>query len=579
MVLPMASLCDELQRILQLQLLSPLFQPIVSLTQRQIIGYEALIRGPSDSPLHSPGKLFDSAYQCNLLETLEMSCRDVSIREFSRQQGQGLLFLNVNPLLLLQNDHPSGLTLELLERHGLEPSNVVIELSEQYQVDDSDLLFKAVQHYRQLGFRIAIDDLGSGFSGLKLWSEIKPDIIKIDRYFISQIDQDPTKKAFVRTIIELAKTTGARVVAEGIETLAELTVCQELGADYAQGFMLARPIAQLLTRLPASLLQLDGTHNLYISDFLLEPTVVTPTDKVRQVWQLFEQQADLTCVAVVDQCKAIGVVTRSALHALYAGPFGRALYDNKPIRQVMQQQFVRLKSDCLVDDVPQLWSASQQADVAFCVVEDGPYYRGIVSLPQLLEQQTAAKLQHARYANPLTQLPGNVPLHREIDRLLQQHVDFHIAYLDLDHFKAFNDFYGYSRGDSVILWLASLLQAESRGRFVAHIGGDDFVAVFLDDEWELCLRRVQQQFSQRIGSFYDEAQRLLGGIEACSRRGDLRFFPLMTLSIGIAHPDPTQCRCHHDVAALAASAKQQAKQLGGRELFISRRRGPHRLAS
>lgn len=574
----MANLCNELQRILQQQLLSPLFQPIVSLPQRQIIGYEALIRGPSDSPLHSPGKLFESAYQCDLLETLEMSCRDVSIREFSRQQGQGLLFLNVNPLLLLQNDHPSGLTLQLLARYGIDPSSVVIELSEQYQVDDSDLLFKAVQHYRQLGFRIAIDDLGSGFSGLKLWSEIKPDIIKIDRYFISQLEQDPTKKAFVRTIIELAKTTGARVVAEGIETSAELDVCEELGADYAQGFLLARPHAQLVTRLQPSLRVIESPANFSIGDFLLEPTLVAPTDKVRQVWQLFVQQPDLACVAVVEHCQAIGLVTRAALHSLFAGPFGRALYDNKPVSQVMQHHVVRLSASCSIDEVPQLWPSSHPSDLAFCVVEDELGYRGIVSLQQLLEQQTAAKLQHARYANPLTLLPGNVPLHREIDRLLQQQSEFRIAYLDLDHFKAFNDFYGYSRGDSVIMLLATLLQTESRGRFIAHIGGDDFVMVFLDDEWELCLRRVQQLFTQRIGSFYDEEQRLAGGIEACSRRGEMRFFPLMTLSIGIAHPDVLQCRCHHDVAALAASAKQQAKLLAGRDLFVSRRRVPDKLA-
>ena len=89
------------------------------------------------------------------------------------------MYLNVNPLLLLSNDHPSGLTLALLDKYRLNPSRVVIELSEQYQVDDSTVLINAVHHYRELGFRIAIDDLGSGFSGLKLWSELKPDLIKI----------------------------------------------------------------------------------------------------------------------------------------------------------------------------------------------------------------------------------------------------------------------------------------------------------------------------------------------------------------------------------------------------------------
>lgn len=576
----MTNFCQELQRIVQHKLLQPLFQPIVSMQTQQIIGYEALIRGPSDSPLHSPVKLFESACHCQMLESLEMLCRDISISEYSRQQGQGLLFLNVNPLLLLQSDHPSGLTLGLLAKYGLDPSQVVIELSEQYQVDDSDLLLKAVHHYRELGFQIAIDDLGSGFSGLKLWSELKPDIIKIDRYFISQLEQDPTKKAFVRTIIELAKTTGARVVAEGIETQAEFLVCRELGADFAQGYLLARPHALLLAQSALSP-AIDRNSSWTAADLMVCHPVVLPDLRVRQVWDLLQQHSDIGCVAVVEKGRCIGVVTRSALQQIYAGPFGRALYDNKPVRQLMQTQFLQLELNCPLDEIPARWPNTASGwEQGFCVVCDEQHYRGVLALQQVLEHQTAAKLHHARYANPLTLLPGNVPLHREIDRLLSMHESFHVAYLDLDHFKAYNDYYGYSRGDSVIQLLANLLQSESRigQRFVAHIGGDDFVLLYSDDDWELSLRRIQQQFGQRISAFYDEAERRQSGIQALSRTGEPSFYPMMTLSIGVAHPDVERCRCHHDVAALAASAKQQAKRLAGADIFISRRRSPTLLA-
>ena len=127
---------------------------------------------------------------------------------------------------------------------GLAPERIVIELSEQFQVEDTELFVSAVKHYREFGFQIAIDDLGSGFSGLKLWSELQPDIVKIDRYFVDQLHRDPIKKAFVKNIIELAKSTGSLIVAEGIETSEELLFCRELGADIGQGYLLGRPDTQ-----------------------------------------------------------------------------------------------------------------------------------------------------------------------------------------------------------------------------------------------------------------------------------------------------------------------------------------------
>src|SRR5690606_34128475 len=137
----------------------------------------------------------------DLLEPLELLCRQLSIQAFADSGAPGQLFLNVNPMLLLTSDHPSGLTKSYIQQAGLAPERIVIELSEQFQVEDTELFVSAVKHYREFGFQIAIDDLGSGFSGLKLWSELQPDIVKIDRYFVDQLHRDPIKKAFVKNII------------------------------------------------------------------------------------------------------------------------------------------------------------------------------------------------------------------------------------------------------------------------------------------------------------------------------------------------------------------------------------------
>ena len=185
-------------------------------------------------------------------------------------------------------------------------------------------------------------------------------------------------------------------------------------------------------------------------------------------------------------------------------------------------------------------------------------YLGVGSVMDLLRRITELQVRNARYANPLTQLPGNVPIYDFIDDLLGQGSDFWIAYCDLDHFKPFNDVYGYSQGDEVIKTVAALLleHMDDRLDFVGHIGGDDFIIILRGADWEARCRAV-----------------LAGkGIE--DRAGNATFFPLLSLSIGVAHPDPERCYSHHDVAALASEAKHQAKREPGNSLYRDRRQGP-----
>lgn len=573
--------CAELEKILKARALQPIFQPIVNLQDGSISGYEALIRGPSDSPLHSPLQLFKTAVACERLEQLEMLCRQLSIESFAAAQTDTKLFLNVNPLLLLTADHPSGLTKQMLRQAQVDPSRVVIEISEQYQVEDAELLVKAVQHYRQLGFLIAIDDLGSGFSGLKLWSELQPDIVKIDRYFISELDKDPTKRAFARNIVSLAKAIGATIVAEGIETADELRLCRELGADLAQGYLLGRPQVTLKSALNntaallANLLPLEGVLD-NVEQLLINVMPVTHNQSAAEVAERFQQEPKLQSLAVLQQGRAVGLICRSDLLALFAQPFGRALYEKKPIGKVMNAKPVIVDVHCSLDEVSQIVAEDEHnaASWYFIICRNGQYL-GLGSVRQLLKKISERKLQHARYANPLTLLPGNVPIYQRIDMLLQQQADFAVAYLDLNHFKPYNDFYGYSKGDMVLLMLAEVIQHQAANKhFIGHIGGDDFVLVSSPGECETLCQQILQRFATQISHYYRQEDLQQGGITTLSRSGEPCFYPLLTLAIGIAIPDPQLCRSHHDVAALTAAAKYEAKRVGGNAIFCSRRRGP-----
>ena len=217
------------------------FQPIFDISKQSILGYEALSRGPKNSPLEMPEPLFQLAHQHGLISELELLCRSKAIEKFVRLKLQGKLFLNVSPQTLLDPCHPKGETLHLIKHFGLAPERVVIEVTEKEKIDDDSLFQKTISYYRSLGFTIAIDDLGAGYSGLKQWSELSPDLVKIDRYFIDHCDKNDVKQAFLTSIMVLARATHTAVIAEGVERAEELSLLESLGIKYVQGFLLGRP--------------------------------------------------------------------------------------------------------------------------------------------------------------------------------------------------------------------------------------------------------------------------------------------------------------------------------------------------
>lgn len=228
-------LAEYLNDILDNRRLHSLFQPIIDLKAGVVIGYEALLRGPSDSPLHAPTALFAVADRCGRLAELDRLCREVHIENFAARNLPGKLFLNVCPATLMQADFRSGMTRRVLRGFGLTPDQVVIELTEHYPIEDFAPVQRAIAHYRSMGFAVAIDDLGAGYAGLRLWSELRPDFVKFDRHFIQGIDADPAKGQFIRSMQEIASELGCVTIAEGIETEAEFRAVCRLGVGFGQG--------------------------------------------------------------------------------------------------------------------------------------------------------------------------------------------------------------------------------------------------------------------------------------------------------------------------------------------------------
>lgn len=574
----------ELKEILAERRLQSCFQPLVCFKTAEILGYEALVRGPSNSPLHSPESLFSAAAECGQLAELEMACQTVHLKSFVELGLDGLLFLNICPQQLSANSRsPQGIK-RLLGKMGLSPNRVVIELTEHRPVANVHLLCQAVDAFRRLGFGIAIDDLGTGYNGLKLWADLHPDYVKVDRHFIQGIDEDFGKREMLLSLLEIARGLGCRVIAEGIERVEEYRVVKELGVSIGQGYLFARPTPIPIRSLPAGqLVAVDGNgqHKAYgsprstkVASLALPSSTISPRTTVQMAGDLLADKGNLRALPVVDEGLPLGIVYRHELLNLLASRFGRDLHGRTPISQFMDtnplivdKEMPVEKLSHLITDVTELQTVQE-----FLITDQGRYL-GVGTLIDLLRVITELQLRYARYANPLTLLPGNVPINEHIDQLLQQDADFVACYFDLDHFKPFNDFYGYGRGDTVLRLVARLLvsHVDSERDFVGHIGGDDFLVLFQSADWESRCQTILGEFATEIPSLYDLAERQAGGVSSTDRSGIPTFFPLTCLSIGAVASRQGCYRAAQDIATAASEAKHQAKKLPGNQLFIERR--------
>jgi EAL domain-containing protein (putative c-di-GMP-specific phosphodiesterase class I)/GGDEF domain-containing protein len=573
---------QSLDNILQNATLIPMFQPIVSMRENKIYGYEALIRGPSDSPLHSPINLFDAASRHGRLAELDLLCREVAIKQFGLFELDAKLFINTIPEVLLQQDYQHGLTLDFIKKAGLSPDKVVIELTEQYPIDDYELMRKATEHYREMGFSIAIDDLGAGYSGLRTWSEIKPEFVKLDRHFMQNIHEDKTKRQFVQSIVDIAKGINCRIVGEGIEVRGEYRTVNEMNIEFIQGYYFGRPAIQPQRSIAEELFLKRKTMarfrssapraNTLVSSLLTSLTPVMTHDDVNEVGERFQLAADLIALPVINNDNSVaGMVWRDELMTLYASRYGRDLHGRKPIHLFMDVDptvaDVALPLKSLSQRITSQYRSLQQG---MFILTDNNQYSGVASLMDLLRQITDLQITMARHANPLSGLPGNVPISEQTTEVINQSRDVVICYFDLDNFKPYNDIYGYGKGDKVINKTANILTTHVNPEldFVGHVGGDDFIILFESEDWQKRCHDILATFTEHQPNLYSHKHLINQGITAQDRHGKSAFFPLLCLSIGAVRLlDFDTIKNEADLAEHATQAKSMAKKVSGNSLI------------
>ena len=553
------------------------FQPIFNLNDGSVHGYEALMRPPA--PWQGPLQLIEAARAAGLGVTLDLACCELAVRDFMRLNLAGRLFLNLGTDSMIAAGSAQSPLVDLAVRHRLPTSRIVVELTERDPIPDDGQVIEAMTRLRGCGLGTALDDYGQGYSGMRLWLELRPEIIKIDSYFISNLQTSSAKFDALRSMVSLAQSLETQLLAEGIETMGELAIIRDLGIALGQGYFLGRPsldpphgiAAEALSALKSRQIAVypEKSHiqtpSQTVAQLLTVVAQVDPATSNEAIAARFDAEPQIQALAVVDKGIPIGLINRQRFIDRLNKPFYREIYGRRPCTSFMSSRPLIVEGESPIEALMHVLSNEDQRYLAdgFIIVSKGRYL-GMGTGEALVRAVSTLRIEAARHANPLTFLPGNIPITEHIARLLAKGAEFVAAYADMDNFKPYNDQYGYWRGDKMIKLLSQTLaeHVDPMFDFIGHVGGDDFVVLFQSQDWLLRCQRIVNAFGAQARDMYNAEDQARGGLVAEDRQGNPAFFPLTTLSIGVVAVRCGSHRSAEEVASSAAAAKREAKRKG-----------------
>ncbi len=236
--------CQGCQSTAALPPFTMAFQPIVDLQLQRIVAYEALVRGPGEE---GAGTILAQVNAQNRY-AFDQACRVRAIELAARLGVPCQLNINFLPNAVYEPRACIRATLEAAQRTGFDPRRLTFEIVETEDIADTPHLLRIIAEYRRQGFQIALDDFATGYSGLTRLADLKPDIVKLDRALIRDCDQDATRLAIIRSMVQLAGEVGMKIVAEGVERAAEVAAAYAAGVRFMQGFYFARPTFEGIVR-------------------------------------------------------------------------------------------------------------------------------------------------------------------------------------------------------------------------------------------------------------------------------------------------------------------------------------------
>ena len=528
------------------------FQPIIYAQSGKLYAVEALLRNVQDIPnITTIDDLFDLVFSNDYLYEFDLLLREKAIKKFANINIPNLkLFYNLDNRIIYNKNYSSGNTQKILTKYNLSKDKIIFELSEKGTSIEQNALSTMLQRYKQSGYSIAIDDFGIGVSGLKLLYFSEANIIKIDRFFISNIDQDSKKKLFCSSIIDMAHIMGMQVIAEGVETQKEFYTCKDIGADFIQGFLVQKPTKNINKIKPIyndiSNLILDDKRedkNKFIDEQFIDKIEPLPVNSsLYDIILHFKKNTDHNFVPIIDEFRYfLGIIYESDIKKISYSQYGLSLAQNQNFSTTLLKYLkpaLSVEISWGIDKILEMYNLNFQNSLGIFITNSDKYL-GFINLNSLLTMSYKRNIEIATNQSPLTKLPGNNQIEKFIANSFRniQINTTHIIYFDFNDFKPFNDIYGFRQGDRAILIFSELLQKRyPKNSFIAHIGGDDFFVGLTDftfeDVFELTLD-IQNEFKYSAKNLYSKEDKEIGYIVSKDRFGTTRNFNLLSVSCAI----------------------------------------------
>ena len=533
------------------------FQPIIHSHTGKLYAVEALIRNVQNiSGLNAIDDLFNMAFNDDYLYELDLQLREKAIKKFSNIKIEDLkLFYNLDNRIIYNKTFSYGNTSKILKKYKLNKSVICFELSEKGTAIEQNALSTMIQRYKEEGFSIAIDDFGIGVSGLKLLYFSEAQIIKLDRFFISNIDQDSKKKLFCSSIIEMAHIMGMQVIAEGIETIKEFYTCKDIGADFIQGYLVQKPTIETneIKSIYNDIVTLINDNkrnslNATIDEEFIEPIIaLCINSSLYELFIHFKGSTKNNFVPIVDEYdNFLGIIYEADIKKISYSQYGLSLAQNKTFSSSLIKYLK--PSLCVeiswgIDKILEMYNQNSKDALGIFITQSNKY-RGFINLNSLLTLSYKRNIEIATNQNPLTKLPGNNQIEKFIEKTLKENQKdiTHIIYFDFNDFKPFNDIYGFRLGDRAILIFSELLQKRyPKDSFIAHIGGDDFFVGLRNYEFKKVFDltdKVQIEFKNSVENLYSKKDKDKGLLIAKDRFNIERSFNLLSVSSAIIEINP-----------------------------------------
>ncbi len=525
------------------------FQPIVNTYNGKIFAVEALIRGYQNLGFQSIPDLFDNFFEKKILYKVDLLLRRKAIEKFKYIKIENIkLFYNLDNRLLFMPDFEKGNTTKILQELNLKQDSICFEITENGTIQNKLMVNKILNNYKSEGYNIAIDDFGTGISGLELLYLSEAHYIKLDRFFIRNINKDSRKKLFCSSIVDMAHVMGIKVIAEGIEEIAEYYTCKDINIDYIQGFLISKPTINIVhikssyDHIP-NLFKNDRrnkSNNLIEKDYIeyIEPLNINSS--LHDLFLYFKEYPNNNFVPIINEYKTlIGVIHEVDIKKLSYSQYGLALARNVSFKSKLSsylKQTLSIEISWGIDKTLEMFNLKGNQSKGIFVTRDGKY-AGFINVNNLLSLSYKRNLEIAQNQNPLTKLPGNNQINNFLNESFKNENITHIVYFDFNDFKPFNDYYGFRQGDRAILIFSELLQKHlPKDTFIAHIGGDDFFVGFKEKHFEFVYKyiaEIQETFKNSVSSLYNEKELQNGYIITKDRFGIQRKFSLLSVCSAI----------------------------------------------